>query len=748
MANSAPTKERSTVLPSSVLFETKLSYPPERPEHLVRTGLLGRVDAARDARLILVRAAAGYGKTTLLSQWARAASRPTAWLTLDGGDRHLPSFWAYVIAAVGRAADGATGEAAAALSSGAPIEAVVLPRLVRGLRRTRAALALVLDDYHEASTPAVDASLTRLVATMPAGMLVLVGARNELAGESLGEPVAAGSPLRAVDGVAELGEEQLRFSDGETRAWLRDRMGLDLSDASIATLMRRTDGWVAGLYLTSLQLAKSADPDVAVKALRDVPRVIAEFLTEETVQAWPPAVRGLMRRASSLKRFSGALLESVAGSADAGGTLRRLERANLMLTVGDDGWYRLHPLLGGVLRAELRAEDPRAETVILAGAARWHARRHDWAEAIDCALEAHAWDLAAELIGSSTNEFWDGADELMPGFLDRLPGEVVAADPTLLLTRAWLAAGDGDWQRTQRSLDAALTLRASRPLPYASPSVEASAAIIRGLFPLGGIESMRLNAWLARRLVPEGHPLRGIADVGLAYAAHLAGDVEEARRRFAECAATLAEPILRAGAATMSALYDIDRGDLAAAEAWVAEAASTIARHELGGWPRASFVETGRGALLAAQGRTAAALGHLERGAASPASWHSSDHLESIIRLGEIELDLGLTEAAAAHFGEAREICARLGGAARRYLTRIPDVAAPAPSGPRGRLTQAELRVIELLASTSLTVPQLATRLHRSVNTVKSQVRSIYWKLDVGSRDAAVRATRPGTPPG
>ncbi|MGH2773835.1 MAG: LuxR C-terminal-related transcriptional regulator [Actinomycetota bacterium] len=718
------------------LIESKLRTPAARHEHIVRRSLLSSLSDEADAKLILVSATAGFGKTTLLAQWARDAGRPMAWVSLDADDRHAPRFWAYVIAALEQAAPGVTGRAGDAIRAGAPIIREVLPNLLNSLSTSPGPLVLVLDDFHEASSLAVEDSMTFFLAHTPSTLQVALATRRD--------PLIPLARWKARGDIAEFRQSALRFSVSEARDWMTTR-GLNLSESSVRQLVESTEGWPAALYLRSLGLS-SMDQDAELHLDDPQPRIITEYINEEALRSWPPEVRNLMQCASPLSRFSAQLIDHVLNTNDAGEWLRDLEHRNLMVTPLDDRgeWYRLHALLAEVLRAELHATQPDLEEQILLGAARWHLAHGDHADAINYALESGDVDFAADLINSTSHHFTDiGHDGVVRSFIKRIPEELVSNDPRLLVTRAWIAALRGDWALVESSLNTAVSLDPLMPLPDGMPSVEAAAATLRGVFPYKGIEPMRRSAATALRVIPEGHTMRVYGELGLAYADQLEGRVEKARKRLRELRFRIIQAPLLAAVSASLALYDVDEGNLDDAQAELDTAESIIDRSASHAATLSSLTSTARGEVMMAIGDTEEGMKWLEKGAALPGRWHSADHLESLVRLARNKAIVGDVEEAAAISAEVRAICLNWGDAGESYLARLPRTGLRLTQvrGPAGALLSvAELRVLDLLATTHLTQPDIAVQLHLSLNTVKSHVRSIYIKLGVASREEAIQA--------
>ena len=297
------------------LVGTKLRPPPVREQSIPRERLLERLRSESGRRLTLVACPAGFGKTSLLSAWyeAEAAQRPVAWLTLDEGDNDPVVLWSHAIEAL-RRADSAVAKLASAQSVVAPVIDRVLPRLVNELDG-QGEITLILDDFHRVSSEPARSSVRWFIERAPLGFHVVLATRTE---PNL--PVAS---LRAHGELLELRAADLRFTCEEADAFLNGRLRLDLTAEDVESLVEKTEGWPAGLYLAALSLQAAADHHAFVRTFGGSNRHIVDFLVAEVLEADTPAAQALMLHASILERMTGPLCDAVMDQEGSAEILRR-----------------------------------------------------------------------------------------------------------------------------------------------------------------------------------------------------------------------------------------------------------------------------------------------------------------------------------------------------------------------------------------------------------------------------------------
>jgi LuxR family maltose regulon positive regulatory protein len=371
---------------ADALLSTKLLMPAARPDQVARARLSARLeDGLRlGHRLTLVSAPPGFGKTTLIREWAGGLGRRIAWLTLDAGDNEPSRFLRYLIAAVEQAEPRVESALPAATPADVPQERLVA--FINALSAAGAPLLLVLDDYHLITDFASHGLMAFLLAHQPATLHVVIGTRED--------PPLPLARLRARDQLTEIRESALRFTAEEAAAFLRHTMGLTLASATVAALTARTEGWITGLQLAGLALRQQSGADEFVAAFAGNDRYIVDYLMAEVLEREPAPMREFLRQTSILERMCAPLCDALTGRDDAQMVLEQLENANLFLIRLDNRreWYRYHVLFAEVLRLSLSAQE---RLVLHRKAAIWF-ENHDWPD-----LAAGHARLAAELAGAA-----------------------------------------------------------------------------------------------------------------------------------------------------------------------------------------------------------------------------------------------------------------------------------------------------------------------------------------------------------
>jgi len=419
---------------AGALLESKTHRPRGRAGQVRRMRLLERLHAARDARVVLVSAPAGFGKTTLVAQWLADPSgealadepRAVAWLSVDARDNEPAVFWRYVVAALRTAAAGVGGGALAQLEPpGASVDAA-LATLVNDLQTLDRDTVLVIDDYHLVGSTEIHEEMAFFIEHLPPRLQLVLASRAD--------PMLPLARLRARGELVEVRAADLRFTPAEASAYLTDAMGLRLSDDDVATLENRTEGWIAALQLAALSLRDRVDAAAFIADFAGDDRYVVDFLVEEVLARQTADVRSFLMSTSVLRTLSGALCDAVTGRADSAEVLRELERANLFVVALDDRrrLYRYHHLFGDVLQARLREEQPALIPELHRRARVWHEEAGDRREAIRHALAGDDVESAARLLELELPALQrDRQEATLRTWIDALPDEVIRARPVL-----------------------------------------------------------------------------------------------------------------------------------------------------------------------------------------------------------------------------------------------------------------------------------------------------------------------------
>ena len=734
-------REREVEQPT--LVGTKLRPPPPREQSIPRERLLGRLRSESGRRLTLVACPAGFGKTSLLSAWyeAEAALRPVAWLTLDEGDNDPVVLWSHAIGAL-RRANPDVAKSASASPVVTPVIDLVLPRLVNELDG-QGEITLILDDFHRVSSEPARASVRWFIEHAPPGIHLVLASRTE---PSL--PVAS---LRAHGELLELRAADLRFTSEEADSFLNGRLGLDLAAEDVDSLVRKTDGWPAGLYLAALSLQPTADRHAFVRTFGGSNRHVVDFLVTEVLEAHDPSAQVLMLRTSILDRLTAPLCDAVMEHEGSAAMLKALSRTNLFLVPFDDeaGSYRFHPVFAQLLRVELERREPGRAQGLHRRAYSWHRDHGTPDEAIQHAVAAEAYAEAVEQIQTVWIRYantW--RYDTVLAWLRKLPEEVVTSEVHLLLIQAWvlsLSAKQDEAARAVAVIERLGELGAG-PLRDGFSCAGASLTMLRASFPWGDVGAQLEHARLAVELEGPGSPWRPLACWAAGVGLYFKGEHDEADEWFAEAAALApASAQWLAGTSSLAYRSQIAGGRGRADEQRIlAEAAAQFGR-EHGTAEAGGTVPLAIGASLAVRGRPEEALPLIEHGVALARIFGQPLQVaHALLCQARVLGVLGEHEATTAAIADARSVldhCPDPGILAETLSTlERPAQIRHAPSED-GELTPRELGVLRLLRS-DLSERDIGRELYVSYYTVHSHVRSIYRKLAVRSRADALERSR------
>ncbi len=444
------------------LLRTKLFVPPARPQRVPRPRLLERLNKSLQCApgVTLISAPAGFGKTTLLSDWVSTCGRPVAWLSLDESDGDASQFLTYLVAALQSVA-GEIGEAwLPALQSPQPPSAdVVITAMLNDLGSCSESFVLVLDDYHRIDSRAVDEALKFLLEHQPPQVHLVIATRED--------PQLPLARLRARDHLTELRAADLRFTPTEAAEFLSRVMGLNLSADEAAALESRTEGWIAGLQLAALSMQGLDDTAAFIRSFTGSHRFVLDFLMDEVLARQPLRIQDFLLRTAILERLCGPLCESVAAISGMAGqeTLEYLEHANLFIVPLDNErrWYRYHRLFAELLRQRLGQEAARSIGAEPVRVVELHERASVWYEANGTQLDAFLHAVAAEdderaarLVEKPGLPLHDrGAVTAVLSWLASLPATTLDARPTLWWRFASLLLISGQRAGVEEKLKAA-----------------------------------------------------------------------------------------------------------------------------------------------------------------------------------------------------------------------------------------------------------------------------------------------------
>ena len=691
-------------------------------------------------------APAGYGKTTLLAQWAERYGPAVAWVSVDDGDNDPKVLLSYVAQALDgvQPIGGQVFDALGSPTSSAP--GSVVPRLGAAFAAMTTPVALVLDDVHLLHNSACRAALSVLADHVPAGSRLALAGRDE--------PPLRVARLRAEGRITEIGAGDLALTRAEAALLLRDAE-VTLDDRDLAELHQRTEGWAAGLYLAALYLREGGALPGAASSFSGGDRLVSDYVEAELLARISQRQRVFLTRTAVLDRMCGPLCDAVLELSGSAATLAGLARSNLLLVSLDrrGQWYRYHHLFRDVLLAELERLEPDLIPVLRRRAAAWCLRNELVEASLEYSIAAGDVDQAARRVGKLSLVTYRGGrvTTLQRWFrwLDERGG--IEGHPMTAVWAALVAAAIGRPAEAERWADAVDRWQYGAVAWADDPSAEAWAALLRAVLCRRGVEQMRADADEAAR----GFAAENIAAPGAAlvqgFARVLSGDLD-AGDAYLEAAISIGDvgaPDALAHALCERSLVAMTRDHWNRAEA-LAGQARTVVR-------RAWIEDSDATALVSAvQARVAQHRGDVEaaRRELVNAQWllpflayaEPTIAVQARIELTRVHLALGDTAGARTLMREVEELLRRrpglgtLVGEAEELRAQLAKRRGADALGASS-LTAAELRLLPLL-STHLSFAELGAELFVSPNTVKTHAVSIYRKLRATSRGQAVTRAR------
>jgi ATP/maltotriose-dependent transcriptional regulator MalT len=546
---------------------TKLYIPPPPPKVVLRPRLLERLNEALSSGhtpgVTLISAPAGFGKTTLVSEWIATFSRSplpmgegrgvrAAWLSLEEADSDPTRFLSYLVAALQTVAPtlgaGALEMLQAAQSQPLPTE-TILTALLNEIIALPQPLILVLDDYHVIDSRAVDEALNFLVEHLTPHLHLVITTRED--------PALPLPRLRARRQLIELRAADLRFTPAEAAEFLNQVMGLRLSAEEVAALEDRTEGWIAGLQLAALSMQGRRDVAGFIQAFAGDNRYIVDYLIEEVLGRQPEAIRSFLLQTSILDRLNGPLCNAVTEQEEGSARLEALQRGNFFLIPLDDKrhWYRYHHLFADVLQMHLMTEQPELIPVLHRRASAWYEQNGSPADAIRHALAGEDFERAAGLVELEAPVMHRNRQEdTVFSWMKALPEEIFRDRPVLsilyvgaIMSNGGIEGVEARLRDAERWLDI-IAEKGERPndvvvvneevfrrLPGMIAMYQAGLALAGGDVP----ETVRYAGRVLDIVPEEDHLGRGAAAALLGLALWTQGDLETAHKSFAEGMAQL-----------------------------------------------------------------------------------------------------------------------------------------------------------------------------------------------------------------
>ncbi|MBN1145888.1 MAG: tetratricopeptide repeat protein, partial [Anaerolineales bacterium] len=666
------------------LLSTKLFVPAPRSNLVSRPRLVATLNASLAVKLTLVSAPAGFGKSTLLSEWAASCGRPVAWLALDEGDNDPMRFMAYFTAALqtinARIGQGTPRPPAIedAMTELVNEIAHLLGEATPGsprAARLESGLVLILDDYHAINARPIHEALIPLIDHMPPGMHLVIAARSD--------PPLPIPRLRARGEMVELRQSDLRFTAEEAAEFLNRVMSLELSAEDVAALASRTEGWIAGLQMAALSMQGSADTQAFIQAFTGSNRYILDYLVEEVLKRQPEPVQRFLLETSILERLCAPLCDAVLSSqvsavefspasispghleplqprSRSQPILEYLERANLFIVALDDRreWYRYHQLFAEFLRNRLKRDLPGEQPGLHCRAAAWFEKNGFAAEAVEHALNSGDLDYAAQLVDAiaETTLMSSQVTSLM-NWIEALPEAAVNARPSLCLHHAWALLLSG------YPLDVV-----EERLEYAASDTERNQGRVEGLraFVAAFQGNVPLAVELSRKALErmrEDDPfLRGVVAWNLGISSVWSSDLPAGYRALEEAVQVglqTGNQMVAVVALSHLAELRMNMGELNEAQTQYQRALALAVDSEGRRLPIAGAALIGLGEVLRKRNQLQKALEHIREGLHLTQQWGKIGTLDGYIALARIKQASGDSHSARQEIQKALEIANR-----------------------------------------------------------------------------------------
>jgi LuxR family maltose regulon positive regulatory protein len=727
-----------------LLLDAKLSIPQSRPGAVSRAGL---IEAARESecRVVGVTAPAGYGKSTLLSEWAHLEDRRVGWVSLDRFDDDPAVLLTLLASAYARIVPGNADLVADMGGLGVSVLGRAAPRLASVFRTSPKPFLLIVDDLHELRSPACHDALGVVISGVPQGSQLVAASRFE-------QPHLP--RLRASGDALEILTADLAL-DTAAAEMIFARARVTLTHEMAAAVTERTEGWPVGLYLAALT-ARNSDGEQFVVSGED--RYVADYLYRESLMQLPDSTRQFLLRTAVLDQLSAPLCDAVLGVSGSQDQLRGLEASNSFLIPLDRRreWYRYHALFREFLYGELRRVGSEMIMKLHLRAADWYESNGSPAMAVEHLLNTTERDRCVQLVTTLVLPTYQaGQISTVQRWLSTLGDAAIEEYPPLAVLAGWITALTGQSAAAQR-WGAIIDAASFDLVPTdGSASFDSARAMLRAIMCPAGPEAMMSDASSAVAQEPAWSPWRDTAVCLLAEAYLLSGDPERAADLFTEAselAATAGNPDAVILSEAELALLAMDRGRWAEAAGHLEVAAAAIDNNRMYDYATSVLAFVGAARRAVHQSNPTEANAQLTRAMRARPSctyalpfiavrlrlqlakvyWTLSDRTTASHLMREIDDLLLHRPALGALVGEVADF--------RKIVTSTPHMGAVGASP----LSPAELRLLPYL-QTHLTIQEIADRLFVSRNTVNSEISSIYRKLGVSSRsDAVNQATTVG----
>jgi LuxR family transcriptional regulator, maltose regulon positive regulatory protein len=736
-AGSALDPEPKSLTPSAVeTLDPRFHAPATRPGLVARTTLLDRLFAS-DEPVITVVAPPGYGKTTLLAQWAERLGPRAAWVSCEKTDNDPVALWTAVITALGQIAPVSPAASQLLATSGGRVD--VIPSLVSTFSAIHGPLVLVLDHAEAVTNKECRTSIAEFALRVPKGWRLALASRD-----SIPIPTAA---LRVQGRLVEIGTAELAMARPEASALLKDA-GVALPESRTDELVRRTEGWPAGLYLAALAMRDGSSFDGLTFTGDD--RLMGDYLRSELLARVSKSQAAFLMRTSVLDRMCGPLCDAVVGGNESARVLEQLVSRNLLVVPIDrrGEWYRYHQLLRELLQAELRRSDPDLVTELHSRAAAWYEANGQPEAAVEHAQAAGDAEQVGRLVLDLMQPVWaSGRVDTVLRWMEWLGDRTSVHHYSAIAAHgALIFALLGRPSEAERWADVAERLPATGTLPDGS-TVAGTLAYLRANLGRDGPEAIRREALDAWNGLSPTSPYRAtmVFDEGLSYA--LQGNPDRADAVLAHAYdLAIGFDILPLAGLILSErfLLAAEREDWPAADSLSQQAVEIVEAGHFDGYWTSALVLAAAARAAAHGGQMHAARQYVKRAARlRPLLTYALPvvSVQALLELARAYLALVDPAGASAVLEQAQSILQQrpdlgiLPAAAAQLQSRLGQITGAALGA--SSLTAAELRLVPLLP-THLSFPEIGARLFVSRHTVKTQVNSLYRKLGVSSRGEAV----------
>ena len=726
------------------LIAAKLLRPLVRPGSIRRASLIERLASDTFSPVVSVVAPAGYGKTTLLSQWAEADGQPFAWVSVDEEDNDPKVLLTYIAEALNAVEPVGQRVFDALASPDSSVFGLVVPRLSNAFASITSPTTLVLDDVHLLHNRECQAALSVLAECVPPGSRLVFAGRDQ--------PPARIARMRAAGKILEIGASDLSLTAGEAASLLAAADVL-LGGEDLAELHRRTEGWAAGLYLAALYIREGGSMPGMAASFGGDDRFVSEYVESEFLARISRRQREFLTRTAVLERMSGPVCEAVLELPGAGASLADLARSNLLLVPLDRRgvWYRYHHLFRDMLRAELERTEPGLVPELRRRAAAWCQRNDLPEDALEYSMAAGDVEAAASFMERLYLPVYRQAriTTLQRWFQWLEDRGGIEGHPITTVWASLVAAVAGRPAEAERLADVVDRWQYQDTSRRDDPVAEAWAAVLRYTLCRRGVEQMGADADEAAERFAAAGIVAPTIPTGQGIARVLCGDPDRGDAFFEDAIKIddgHSAPDILVRALSQRSLVAMERHQWNQAEAFAKEARYILRR---AGLEKYSLLCAVQARLALHRGDIPAARRELVSAQElRPLLTYAIPHLSIQFRIELLRVHLALSDLAGARtlMREIDELLKRRPNMGilvdeaeelRSRLSRLHGAESPGASA----LTGAELRVLPLLA-THLTAPEIAAELSVSVHTVKSQQASLYRKLGTSSRSQAVTRAR------